>query len=408
MYPRFLQKALIPVGRSLIAFALLVTPLFAATPPDVGTPAPPLKFTQLLQAPTGTQPDWPALRGKVVVLEFWATWCGPCVAAVPHLNQLVASLDPAKFQFISVDDEDPKVVQTFLGKRKMSGWIGIDTTGGIFTKYGAKERPLTVVVDANGRIATKTHPEFLNAADLLAIAAGKPLAMPTLPDIFAEAEGDTKSSQPAAKPPFEFSLNKAATDEQERRMFSSTGDMDAHGARATILLAFAFDIPLDRIVWETPQPDSRYDLRCKFAGKEVSANMPQLQKALTSGLHLRAQTKTETRSVFILKSTDASQKLLVPTASTGGSMYGFSNGKLRMVNRTMNDIAKSLEDALEAPVVNETGIEGTFDAELEFANKQVDNANAALREVMGLELVKAERPISILEISRPADTKGEK
>jgi uncharacterized protein (TIGR03435 family) len=327
------------------------------------------------------------------------------VAAVPHLNELVATLDPAKFQFISIDDEDPKVVQAFLAKRKMSGWIGIDTAGGVFTSYGAQARPLIVIVDANGRIAGKVHPDLLNAADLLAVADGKSPAALTAPQNYADVESAAKPAAFDARSPLEFSLAKAAPDEQEQRKFSTNGDMEAKGTRATTLLAFAFDIEPDRIVWATPEPDRRYDMRCKFTGPDVSANKPLLQTALTSELRLRAQPKTETRSVYVLKSTAASGKLLMPTASTG-KMYGFSNGKLRMVNRSMNDIANDLEDGLEALVVNETGIEGTFDAELEFARKDVDGANAALKKVMGLELVKADRPVAMLEISHQGDTKG--
>jgi cytochrome oxidase Cu insertion factor (SCO1/SenC/PrrC family) len=90
------------------------------------------------------------LEGKVVVLEFWATWCAPCIESIPHLNQLVGSLDPVKFQFISIDDEDPKVVKAFLAKKKMAGWIGVDTSSGVFTRYGVKSRPSTIVVDGNG------------------------------------------------------------------------------------------------------------------------------------------------------------------------------------------------------------------------------------------------------------------
>ena len=55
-----------------------------------GTSAPPLRLTNLLQAPAGTKAEWPSLHGKVVVLEFWATWCGPCIANLPQLNQLIA------------------------------------------------------------------------------------------------------------------------------------------------------------------------------------------------------------------------------------------------------------------------------------------------------------------------------
>jgi len=56
-----------------------------------GDPAPPLGFEFVVQGPQLADLNWQNLRGKVVILDFWGTWCAPCVADIPHLNELISS-----------------------------------------------------------------------------------------------------------------------------------------------------------------------------------------------------------------------------------------------------------------------------------------------------------------------------
>src|ERR1700744_6269930 len=79
------MKALLGIGLCLVVFSLQAS---SNGGPKIGDAPPLLGATDLLQAPPGATFDATSLRGTVVVLEFWATWCGPCVAAIPHLNEL--------------------------------------------------------------------------------------------------------------------------------------------------------------------------------------------------------------------------------------------------------------------------------------------------------------------------------
>lgn len=106
-------------GTLLLLFTLVRNA--SSKPPTRGKAAPPLRLTKLIQALPSAHADWNPLRGKVVVLECWGTWCAPCIASIPHLNQLVAAVKPEKVRFIFIDDEDPKTILSFLEKKPISG-----------------------------------------------------------------------------------------------------------------------------------------------------------------------------------------------------------------------------------------------------------------------------------------------
>jgi len=341
----------------------------------------------------------------VVVLEFWETMCGPCVAEIPHLNKLAAELDPAKFQFISVDDhEDLKVIEKFLAKKKMAGWVGIDTARTAFAWYGVKAMPTTIIVDGQGKIVAVTRPEELAADKLRAVSEGKRAEFAPVMEIAFSSSKDTPTG--ADKPLYQVSLSKSAPGAQEE-MSASTGRMDMVAWDAKDLIGTAYDTPQDRILHKSPLPEGHYNLHSVWSTGEDNDSLiaPYLQAAIRYGLNLQIQSKTVTRKAYILKATGASAKLLTPTASTGGAMWGYWKGKLKLVNQSMDGLAASLESALETPVVNETGIEGKFDAEVEFPEKDADAAKAALLKTLGLELIQADRPIPVLEVSSRGDSK---
>jgi len=130
-------------------------------PVVVGERPPALGIEELLQAPKGAGADWKSLAGKVVVLEFWATWCGPCIVSIPHMNELADKFKDKPVHFIAVTNESRSVVETFLGQRPLRGWIGLDTDSSMIHDFGVSSIPHTVVVDKTGTVRAVTMPAML-------------------------------------------------------------------------------------------------------------------------------------------------------------------------------------------------------------------------------------------------------
>jgi peroxiredoxin len=108
-----------------------------------------------------------ALRGKVVVLDFWATWCPPCEFQIPILNQVYeAHRDVGDLEIlgISVDTEGPEVVQEYIAKHQAVYPILMGSES-LARTFGAPGFPSLIVVDPSGRIA-EIHVGLIEAPEL--------------------------------------------------------------------------------------------------------------------------------------------------------------------------------------------------------------------------------------------------
>lgn len=141
----------------------------------VGDPAPPIVVTEWVkQNPFESwAADKPidfatATKGKIVVLEFWATWCGPCVQLIPHSNEFNNRYKDKGILFIALTDstqgQSVKMVQDFVSRRGdgMNYPVGYDRTQKNHLAYvidsGALGIPHVVVIGKDGRIAWMGHP----------------------------------------------------------------------------------------------------------------------------------------------------------------------------------------------------------------------------------------------------------
>jgi thiol-disulfide isomerase/thioredoxin len=152
------------LGLLLLAAAvgLMVWP--AARPPEAempvppGTALPPLLAAGWLDVSVGGAlaaiPTVESLRGKVVVVDCWATWCVPCRAAMPKMAKLYSQYQPLGVQFIGLTPEGETDVSKIVGFLKQVGGVnwpvgyGADPT---FDMLGIVAFPTLVVFDAEGR-----------------------------------------------------------------------------------------------------------------------------------------------------------------------------------------------------------------------------------------------------------------
>jgi thiol-disulfide isomerase/thioredoxin len=117
--------------------------------PLVGKPAPDFRLEFL----DGTKFHLAECAGQVVVLDFWATWCGPCLQVMPQVEQVVGEFGEANVRLVAVNlEESPKQIAATLARHKLNVPVVLDQDGVVAHKYQASAIPQTVVIDREGRV----------------------------------------------------------------------------------------------------------------------------------------------------------------------------------------------------------------------------------------------------------------
>lgn len=138
----------------LLSFSVAV--LAAGPPlPPVADPHPAPKLQ--LNDTTGKPYTLTEYRGKVIVVNFWATWCPPCVKELPALSRLQRAMAGKGIQVLGVNmGETRKAVATFTQRVSVSFPILLDTQMAIGPKWGVEGLPTTFVIDPHRRIVYET------------------------------------------------------------------------------------------------------------------------------------------------------------------------------------------------------------------------------------------------------------
>ncbi len=100
----------------------------------------------------GAKFDLASQKGKVVVLDFWATWCAPCVMSLPIHTEVANSLKDVVFLAVNLQ-ETPEEIKQFLEKKKLKMPVGLDTEAKVAEMYMVRGLPQTVIIGKDGNVA---------------------------------------------------------------------------------------------------------------------------------------------------------------------------------------------------------------------------------------------------------------
>jgi uncharacterized protein (TIGR03435 family) len=377
----------------------------------LGETPPPLQLSRMVQGGPIQDAAWEKLKGKVVVLEFWNTRCGPCIKAIPHLNELIDQFSARDVVFLSVSDDNPDHLKRFLKQHPVKGWLALD---GPFeptaAAFGVTGIPHTVIVDRNGRVAAITHPALVQAKHLEEVLAGKPCSLP----LNLAPSADTPTEAVTNFPPTSIAISIEGPFPQPNgafglRRWKQDGHVfEARKASLVDALSTFFQVSPKLISQPALLPAGLYNISAEAPPGQIAELRLQLADALKAKWGITVEAVTEDVKVYSLSVVASNMPSFKPAQKRAGG--GESPGGFRLGGSSMSSIASLLESNLDRPVVDETGLQGLWAAEVRWKMSESDLASddkpdperiiQAAREQLGLELRPAVRKMPVLNVRK--------
>lgn len=359
--------------------------------PKIGDAPPPLSISKLVFAPDGVFGGWQSLTGKVVVLEFWATWCGPCIQAIPHLNTLAKTFSTNQVQFIACTEENEAVVRQFLHKAPIDAWICLDTFGKTKDSYGVFGIPHTVLIGTDGKVAAITHPDHLEARHIQELIDHKPCSLPVIQP--AENTRELLTEKADSPPIYEFSVKNFRDLTNPSGPTCSWGEptnrCEIKGELATVESALNFICKRHGIDLkiEGTLPSGYYDFRFALPSEDRTLLRSLAFSTLHTVFHLNLSEAERMEDVYILTVISTNAPGLMKSSERGGG--GQTSGGFKLKGTQIRAAIEYISDAVNRPVIDETSLKGLYDTKVQW-------------EMSEAELLRTEVPLEIWQVLEQA------
>lgn len=359
-----------------------------------GGPAPQLVLNKLFNAPVKQLKSIEDLKGKVVVLEFWATWCEPCVENIPHLNALADKFSGKPVVFISVTDETETKVVEFMKTVPIKGWVAVEAGPGIFKSYKVFGRPQTVLIDKELKVAAFTFPSEVTEEKISALIADQAPSSP------ASTADNAEDPFPHTNALSGFYI--APAEGGKMVVDSKPNSYKATNMPLQFIIADLFDNAHEVEAAKGANPDfgRRFNISLHLPKERAADFKGFFAKSLESAVGIRIRKVSRLTQVYVLKPAVSGPKGFNSSRPGAEGRARREGSVLRAEASSPAPLADTLRHILGRPVVDETGLKDAYDYSFDLATRSRDPAvnNAALERQLGLRLEEASRMVEVVEV----------
>jgi len=344
------------------------------------------------------------LKGKVILLDFWATWCGSCIVNMPHLDSLQAKFQD-NLQIIAISSEEKDRLERFVKNRPFNFLFTRDGNQQMQDVFPHRMIPHSVLIDKEGRVVAITKPENINEQVIRDVINNEPIDLPLKvdnvafdysSDYFNRSDDEVEAFDIQPYNPNVPGFTKFHKDGRRITMHNTT--ITGMYREAFGMSSYRLVLNLDEAKVDWENTTNRYNVDILVSPEDKTRLKEIFKEKLLSTLSIKARKETREMEVIVLSLNDSVPFSLEQSVTEKKELN--SRGDQYISNSsTLIEFADYLETygILGKPVKDETGLTDSYQFDFSF---DPENSQSFLDGIakMGLKLKKENRKVEVLVI----------
>jgi len=375
---------------------------------ELGKPVPNYTFSNILNSKE-TEISLKDLKGKIVILEFWATWCGPCIPAMKKLDSLQKNYKD-DIEIITISSENKNRLEKFVKSSNTSlRIVSYDTTHIENFKY--KVIPHSIIIDKNGIVRAITSPENINKDVIENLISNNEIDLDLKDDFYIDPNLKVKTLKTIANSDYRIELKNF---DQEKRGGSrilkdpegNINGIEMWNSTIPRLYQTLFDIASpNRMIYKDSlskndfpyKKEHQYNLTIEVSNEYQDKWKEIGIKFLNENFEINAKMGIDTLKCYVLKDVNNT----IEESNSNSSEFMFRGTILKTKKIKTSQLAEYLENFTSVPVLDKTNLKGDYDIELEWQAEDPKTLHTELKKY-GLKFERSDEklPVEIMEIYR--------
>lgn len=354
--------------KPFLLLIILAAPFIIHSQVEIGKKAPELHLEGIYNCKDKSL-QLESLKGNIVVLDFWATWCSPCVAAFPENNELYAKFKDKNVTFIAITDDSKEKLENFLKKVKIDFCVGRDDDKQEFRNYNVTGRPTMFIINRDGNLVYRgihvSEETLLEVINTNGVAPGQKSNHPEvlLNGGFRGGEDPLFNGMKQMTGRKEF-CSSALIDQLIIRPSLETNSAgfayrmkDEHvgitycSGLLEELVVFLRDLPSDIWVENKTGDSCRYDLVYWRKKESFEGAISEIEQSLSDGLSITFDSISSQKKVMVLSLPKTNEYVRTPEQIEEGTDKAYTSislfmSKLEELTKQFHIADNSLKDQL--------------------------------------------------------------